>query len=867
MRLKIRFILFLAFIGFYAHSQSSDSLFLDAAKNKKKYRIGGIQISGADFTDKNVISLLSGLSEGDEITVPGDRIQDAIKKLWKQGLFEDIQIRQEKIIGNDIFLNIHVVERPRLTKFTFKGDVRRGEADDIRNRIHLLKEKVVTDYMIGSIKNTVNDYFLEKGFYFNKVEIIQDKDSSAKTPHTILTIKVTKGRKVRIQDVNIIGNTVVKDWQLRRKLSDSKRFRWYNPFNSGKYLEENLKKDLPAIAEKYNTKGYRDARVVKDSVYFVSDNRVAINVTIEEGHRYYFGKFTWYGNTKYRSGQLDTVLNIRAGEVYDQSKLEQKLFMNPNGYDVSSLYLDDGYLFFQVNHQESNVHNDTIDFDVLMFEGKQATINKITIKGNDKTNDHVIYREIRTRPGQLFRRSDIIRTNRELSQLGYFDPEKLNVVPTPNAADGTVDIEYTVEEKPSDQIELSGGWGGRNNFGANTTQSGLGIIGTLGLTFNNFSTKNMFKRSAWRPLPSGDGQRLSLRAQTNGIFYQSYNFSFTEPWLGGKKPNALSVSAFHTLLNSTGERKYITVDGVKKANPGRSSMSIIGGSIGLGRRLKWPDNYFNMYSHVSYNYYELTNYNNVFEFGNGFANDLNLGINISRNSIDQPIYPKQGSNFVFSGQFTPPYSLFNGKDYNTISVSERYKFVEYQKYKITAEWFTQLTNKKAAEGKEARNLVLRTKVGYGFLGYYNKNVGYSPFERFYMGGSGLSGFQNFVAREIIALRGYKDNSVSSSVGDPICARYTMELRYPISLNPQATIFVLGFAEAGNTWQNFKQFNPFQVKRSAGVGLRIFLPMFGLLGLDYGWGFDKINVNGVNDASNGSGKGQFHFTIGGTLGEL
>jgi outer membrane protein insertion porin family len=868
MKFKTKAFLLFIIIAFKGLAQMNDSLFLEQSKNKKRYKIGGIRITGADFTDRNVISLLSGLNEGEEITVPGDKISDAIKKLWKQGLFEDIQIRQDKVVGNDIFLTINVTERPRLTKFSFKGDVRKGEADDIRTRIHLLKEKVVTDYMIGSIKNTVKDYFLDKGFYYNSVEIIQNKDTSAKTPHTILTIKVKKGQKVRIKEVNIIGNTVVKDWQLRRKLSDSKRFRWYNPFNSGKYLEDNLKKDLPTIAERYNSKGYRDARVIKDSVYFVSNNRVAIDIVVEEGHRYYFGKFDWYGNTKYRSGQLDTILNIHPGDVYDQSKLEQKLFMNPNGLDISSLYLDDGYLFFQANHQESNVHNDTIDFNVLMYEGKQATINKVTIKGNDKTKDHVIYREIRTRPGQLFRRSDIIRTNRELSQLGYFDPEKLNVVPTPNPADGTVDIEYTVEEKPSDQIELSGGWGGRNNFG-NTAQRGLGVIGTLGLTFNNFSTKNMFKRSAWRPLPSGDGQRLSLRAQTNGIFFQSYNFSFTEPWLGGKKPNALTVSLFHTLLNNTGQKKFITTNGVKSLNPDRSSMAIIGTTIGFGKRLKWPDNYFNMYSHLSYNYYDLTNYNNVFDgISTVFANDLNLGVNISRNSIDQPIYPKQGSNFVFSGQFTPPYSLLNGKDYNNLSIGERYRYIEYQKYKITAEWFTQLTNKKAAEGKEARNLVLRTKVGYGFLGYYNKNVGYSPFERFYMGGSGLSGFQNFVAREIVGLRGYKDNTVSfNTVGDPICARYTMELRYPVSLNPQATIFVLGFAEAGNTWQSFKNFNPFQVKRSAGVGLRIFLPMFGLLGLDYGWGFDKVMNDRPYDSSNGLGKGQFHFTIGGTLGEL
>jgi outer membrane protein insertion porin family len=847
-------------------AQVSDSVLLEPLKNKKKYRIASLRVEGASYTDKSVISLLSGLGEGDEVTIPGDKISDAIKKLWKQGLFENIQIIQDKTTGSDLFLAIKVVERPRLTSFRFKGDVKKTDADDIRAKIRLMKEKVVTDYMIGTVKNTVRDYYLDKGYYFNKVNITQTKDTTSKTPHTILTIRVDKGRKVRIQRVTFKGNTVIATWKLRRKLEDSKQFRWYNPFNSGKYLEDNLQKDLPTIAAKYSSKGYRDARVVKDTAYFVSDNRVAIDVYIEEGHKYYFGKFKWFGNTKYRAGQLDTVLSIHEGDTYDQSKLEQKLFMNPNGFDISSLYLDDGYLFFQVHEQESNIHNDTIDFDVVMYEGKQATINKISVKGNDKTNDHVIYREIFTKPGQLFRRSDIIRTNRQLAQLGYFDPEKMNVIPTPNAADGTVDIEYIVEEKPSDQVELSGGWGGQSQYNTTSgTQRGLGIIGTLGLTFNNFSTRNLFKREAWRPLPAGDGQRLSIRAQTNGVYYQSYNFSFTEPWLGGKKPNSLTVSAFHSLFNNTAETKYIKQDGKRIINPNRSSMSIIGGSLGLGRRLKWPDNYFNMYTNLNYNYYELINYN-AFQFFNessGFANDLNLSVNVSRNSIDAPIYPKQGSNFVISGQFTPPYSLFNGKDYYTITPEEKYKFIEYQKYKITAEWFTQLTNQKAAEGAEARNLVLRTKVGYGFLGQYNKAVGYSPFERFYMGGSGISGFQNFVAREIIGLRGYKDNSVSSSYGDPLVARYTMELRYPVTLNPQATIFVLGFAEAGNTWANFKSFNPFQVKRSAGFGLRVFLPMFGLLGIDYGWGFDNIS----GDNSNGNGKGQFHFTIGGTLGEL
>jgi outer membrane protein insertion porin family len=869
MNTKKYFLYLFLFISVFVFSQTSDSTFLNSAHTPKKLKIAAIKIDGVTTTDKNVISLLSGLSVGDEISVPGDKITDAIKKLWKQGMFEDIQLLQEKIEGDNIYLIIRVTERPRLTKFRFKGDVRKGEADDIRGKIRLLQERVVTDYMLGTIKNTVRDFFLDKGFYHNKVTITQLKDTTAKTPHTIVTIAVDKGSKVRIQDVNIVGNTVFKNWQLRRKLEDSKRRRWYNPFNSGKYLEDNLQKVLPAISEKYSTKGYRDARVVKDTVYFVSPNRVAIDLTVEEGHKYYFGKFKWFGNTKYRNGQLDTILNIKAGDVYDQSKLEQRLFMNPNGFDISSLYLDDGYLFFQANQQESNIHNDTIDFDILMYEGRQAIINKVTVKGNDKTNDHVIYRELYTKPGQLFRRSDILRSNRQLAQLGYFDPEKLNVIPTPNAADGTVDIEYIVEEKPSDQIELSGGWGGNTSLNngsgnRNGNRNGIGIIGTLGVTFNNFSTRNFFKKEAWRPLPSGDGQRLSIRGQTNGAFYQSYNFSFTEPWLGRKKPNSLTVSAFHTLFTNGILKKYIDTDSGRVKNPERQSMSIIGGSIGFGKRLKWPDNYFNLFTNLSYNNYTLQNYNQ-FIFRNGRANDLNLGINISRNSIDAPIYPKSGSNFVIHGQFTPPYSLINNKDYSTLSDAERYKFIEYQKYKITGEWFTQLTNKKAAEGKEARNMVLRTKVGYGFLGTYTNKTGYSPFERFYMGGSGISGFQNFVAREIIALRGYKDNSVSSDVGDPICARYTMELRYPISLNPQATIFVLGFAEAGNTWKNFKKFNPFDVKRSAGVGLRVFLPMFGLLGLDYGWGFD--NPNGNSDPSNGNGKGQFHFTIGGTLGEL
>jgi outer membrane protein insertion porin family len=823
---------------------------IDWAK-PKEYTIAGIEVECSEYTDKNIVRLLSGITYGDKVQIPGDKISEAIKNLWKQSLFEDVKIYLVKTIGDDAFLKIAVVEKPRLSKFSFRGNVKKNDADEIRGKIRLIREKVVTDYTIGYIKNIVKDFYVNKGFYHTQVNITSEPDKTAKTPHVIVYINVVKGKKVRIKNLNLNGNTIIADWKLRRKMSDSKPFRFYTFWNSGKYLEDNLEKDLPSIIAKYNGKGYRDARIAKDTVYFVSKNRVNIDVKIEEGHKYYFGDIKWFGNAKYRSGQLDTILNIKKGEIFDQTLLDQKLMMNPNGYDISSLYMDDGYLFFNVTPQEVNVHNDTIDLDIHLYEGKQATINRVTVLGNAKTNDHVIYREIRTRPGQLFRRSDIIRTQRELSQLGYFDPEKLSVTPTPNPADGTVDIEYRVEEKPSDQIELSGGWGGGR------------VVGTLGLSFNNFSMRNIFKPSAWSPLPTGDGQKFSIRAQTNGIFYQSYNLSFTEPWLGGKKPNSLSISGFYSMFNSTGAKKYVNdAEGNKILNVNRSTMKIIGGSVGFGKRLKKPDDFFSLYTEASYNYYELQNYS-FFILANGYANDFNCKINITRNSIDAPIFPKNGSNFSLLGQFTPPYSLFNGKDYTTATTAEKFKFIEYQKYKFTAEWYTQLTNKKAGEGKEARNLVLRTKIGYGILGMYNKNVGVSPFERYYMGGSGLSGFQNFVAREIIALRGYTDNSLSSTSGDPLCARYTMELRYPISLNPQATIFILGFAEAGNTWAKYKDFNPFQVKRSAGFGLRVFLPMFGLLGLDYGWGFDNIPGN----PGSGNGKGQFHFTLGAQLGEL
>lgn len=819
----------------------------------KKYTIAGIEIEGTKSIDKNVLRYLTGLSVGEVIQIPGEKTADAIKNLMKQGMFDDVSLYIDKIKENDVFLRIVVNEKPRLSKFTFLGKIRKHEADDIREKIRLVREKIITDYTIGNIQHMIKEYYVNKGYHFTTVEITQEPDKTAKTPHVILYIKINKGKKVRIQDIHFYGNTALSSGKMRRTMKETKRKRWWNPFNSGKYLEENLEKDLLAIIEKYNIHGYRDARIIKDTVYFVDAYKVNIDIYIDEGHKYYFGKFYWYGNTKYRSGQLDTLLNIKEGEVFNQQKLDRKLYMNPNGYDISSLYMDDGYLFFQIQAKERQIRNDTIDFDIHIYEGKQAIINKVSVKGNDKTNDKVIYREIRTRPGQLFRRSDIIRTQRELAQLGYFDPEKFGVNPVPNPAEGTVDLEYTLEEKPNDQLQLSGGWGGGR------------VLGTLSLIFNNFSAQNIFNKEAWTPLPSGDGQRLSIQAQTNGTFYQSYNISFTEPWLGGKRPNSLTGTIFFTSFAPLGVKKKVVLNGKKVDNPNAQFMDIIGFSFGLGKRLKWPDDYFQIYTSVNYNYYHLNRYSLFQGLNTGYSNDFHISFNLTRSSIDAPIFPKNGSNISWTAQWTPPYSyfVFSDKNLSDLSPQEKYKFIEYQKYKFTAEWFTQITNKKAAEGKEARNLVLRVKMGWGFLTYYRRAMGYSPFERFFLGGSGLSGFQNFVSREIIALRGYPDNSLSANFGSPIVTRYTMELRYPLTLNPQATIFVLGFAEAGNAFSDFKYFNPFSVKRSAGLGVRIFLPMFGLLGLDYGWGFDAVPGN----PNIGRGKGQFHFTIGGFLGEL
>jgi outer membrane protein insertion porin family len=839
---KSLFLLCLLLAGTVAQSQIKVGAGTVGYAVPKEYEIGGITVSGSQNFDTQAVILFSGLSIGKRINVPGDEITRAIKNLWKQRLFSDIKIYAAEIRGNLIFINIEVTERQRLSRFKFEG-VSKSEADDLREKIKLIRGTVVNENLKTNTTNICRNHFIDKGFLRTKVEIIEKEDTLV--PNSVLLIiNVEKGKKVKIATIDFEGVSAVKESKLRKSMKDTKQRGIMRIFSASKFIRSSYATDKKSLLAVYNTKGYRNARILRDSVYDIDHKNIGISIAIEEGRQFYFRNIAWVGNTKYSSEELSRVLDISKGEIYDQSKIESRLYMNPNGGDVSSLYLDEGYLAFTPNLVEVLVQNDSIDIEIRLYEGRQYRINNVFVTGNTKTNDHVVIREIRTRPGDLFSRSDIIRTQRELSQLGYFDPEQFNVNPVQNDREGTVDLEYSVVEKPSDQIELSGGWGGGR------------IVGTLGVSFTNFSMRNLFNTKAWRPLPAGDGQRLSARVQSNGIFFQAYNASFTEPWLGGRKPTSFTVSIQHS----------VQTNGVNKKDDigNRQSLLTTGATVGIGKRLKWPDDYFQLFQALNYQYYTINNFGGVFAFANGYSNNFNYTVALSRNSIDNPLYPRSGSNIALTLRITPPYSSFIKKDYANVPDQEKYLLIEYHKWKFTTEWFTELAPK----------LVLRAKAGWGFLGNYNAAIGTSPFERFYLGGSALSGFQ-LDGREIIALRGYTDNSLSNSQGNSTITKYTLEMRYPISLNPSATIYALGFAEAGNTWQTIENYNPLVLKRSVGFGLRIFLPMFGLMGIDYGFGLDPYDPGqagfGTNQFNPVTGafkpRGQFHFTIGMDLGEL
>jgi outer membrane protein insertion porin family len=808
--------------------------------NPTTYEIGGIMVNGADNLNNSTLVSISGLSVGEKITIPSDNISQAILKLWKQGLFSDVDIAIDKVVENTVFLTINLKEHPRLSKFKFKGKkVSKSDITTLKEDLKLMRGKVLTQNLINNSLNTIKKYYINKGFYNVTAGYLTTADTTTANSENLI-FNINKGKKVKIKNILVKGrgkvlNTqktllnrkdtvyAVSDKKLKKSMKETKSKSFWRFWKTSKFIDNNYEEDKNNLIAKYNEVGYRDAKIKHDTAYMNSDNTMTIEMTISEGEPYKFGNITFAGNTVYTSEDLTRQLGIKEGDVFDQSILDARLFGSPEGTDISSLYLDDGYLFFNATPIEVAVNNRKIDLEVRVYEGKQARVNKVMLKGNTKTNDHVIMRELRTRPGDLFKRSDIMRSQRELAQLGYFNPEKFDVKVDPDPARNEVDITYVVEEKSSDQIQLQGGWGAGR------------IVGSLGFTFSNFSSRNIFKKDKWTPLPSGDGQRLSITASSNGVYYQNYNISFTEPWLGRKKPNSLSVS-FYKSISSNGQQ-----------DDKREAIEITGLTVGLGKRLQAPDDYFTLYNGINLQQYKLINSQSFFSFKNGFSNNVNFNIKLGRNSVDQLIFPRRGSNFLLSLKVTPPYSLFDGvDDYSSITDQEKYSWIEYYKWKFKSSWFTSFTDK----------LVLNTRIEMGLLGAYDKGLGVAPFERFYVGGDGMSGMgYQFDGRELISLRGYGNNTISSQTGATIYNKYTTELRYALSLNPSSTMYALAFLEAGNAWDSFDNFNPFGVKRSAGFGVRIMLPMIGMMGLDYGWGLDDIPGN-----PNANG-GQFHFSIG------
>ncbi len=781
--------------------------------NPKEYVVGGISVAGNNKLDVEAILVISGVSVGDTLNIPGDETQKLVHKFWDQGLFSDVKLNIVKIEGKKVFLEIYLDELPRLSMFSFKG-LAKHEVEKIKDELNLYRGKIITQDLVYNSKIVVKRYFIDKGFLNTDVDIKLRPDTSLRNGQ-VADIYIEKNDRVKINNITFKGINHFSEKRLLKVMKETKEKNFFRIFKASRYLESNYKDDKTALILLYNEKGFRDARIISDTLYNHSNSTINIDLVIEEGRQYFFRDINWIGNSKYSSEKLSGILGIKSGDIFDAKLLQERLQQSFAGDDVKSLYMDEGYLFFNINPVEVLVENDSIDFEIRIHEGNPAIIRNVTVAGNTKTKDHVIYRELRTTPGSLFRKSDVMRSQEELMRLGYFNPQKLGVNPKPDPATGMVDIEYTLEEQSTDQIQLQGGWGA-NSF-----------VGTLGLSLNNFSLGNIWNKEKWDPIPSGDGQRLSVQATSNGDYYQSYNMSFTEPWLGGKKANALSVTLSHSVFNSSGTLKST------------------GLHVSLAKRLKVPDDYFTLVQNVSIQRYDLSNYSLLSNFRDGHSNNINYRIELVRNSVFNQFYPKRGATFKVSGEFTPPYSLFDGKEYNDqLSPEDRYEFLEYYKMKFSSDWYTNLFS----------DFVLRTHSEFGFLNYYDKDVGLPEFERFHLGGDGLSGF-SLDGREIIALRGYPNQSLSPDKGGSSYVKYTVEARYPLTLNPSSTIYGLAFAEAGNTWEGFENFNAFELKRSMGLGFRIIMPMLGILGVDFGHGFDNV------PESNTKSGWQTHFIIG------
>ncbi len=838
--------------------QKKESIEIDY-NNPRTYVVGGVKVEGNRAFGDNQIIQQSGLHKGMEVTIPGDDMSSIVKRLWMQRYFQDVAVYIDSLSsGQDtVFLRLSIQERPRVSRWTFSG-VKSGEKKDLQERLNFKRGGEFSDYVAKTSVDIIKRYYKGKGFLDVKVEPQVSKDTIIRNAIRV-NYAVDRGPKIKIKTINFIGNDNVSDFKLAKSMKKTKSAKIYNFFSSKKFNEKEYQNDKKSLISAFNEAGYRDARLLKDSIYTVKPGRLGIDFTFDQGKKYYFRNVTWTGNSVYTTDALNSILQIKEGDVYDVVTLQKRLQGGgkQGDMDVSKLYRDNGYLFFNVQPVELNVVGDSVDVEMRIAEGKQATLNNIVINGNDLTNERVVRRQVFTRPGYLFSQSDFERSIREIASLGQFDPEAItdpskgySIVP--DQMNSTVDIIYNVTEKPSSQLELSGGWGGKT------------FVATVGVSFNNFSTRRMFDKSAWRPVPLGDAQNLSFRFQTSGTYYSSLSASFVEPWLFGKKPTSLSLSAYYSRQTNS----YLMWNILNNDK----QFEVYGFSAGLGNRLKWPDNYFVLYNQLSWQTYKLSNwYSNYFIFDDGVSHNISYTLGLSRNSTDQQIYPRQGSDLSFSVQLTPPFSLFRKKDkgivdvngnptkvgswrdinYDNWSSQDRYKWIEYHKWTFKGSLYTKLVG----------DLVLMTRAQFGYLGYYNRNWGYSPFEGFLVGGDGMSGYNSY-GSEVIALRGYENYSLTPykatayssngySYAGNVYDKFTVELRYPIVMQPQSTIFALVFLEGGNCWSDIRDFNPFQIKRSAGVGVRVYLPVIGLLGIDWGYGFD--------DKTNG--KSQFHFIIG------
>ena len=833
LKLKIKFFLILLLsISF------SINLFSQEENKSSKSIIGEITVSGNTSFSPITIITYSGLREGDEISIPGEKISSAIKKLWESNLFSSVEVFRVKQLDNIVDLEIKLIDLPELTKLEISGVKKRKHEDIIKENKLQIGVKV-TENLITTTKNYLENKYKKKGFLNTKVNILTEEiiDSTNKSKVKI-SLDINKGSKIKIKKIVFDGIDNLSSKSLQKSMKNTKKSKIYRFWKRSKYIEDDFKEDLVSLVDKYKENGFRDARIISDTIVTYDENSITLKIKLQEGEKYTFGKINYLGNSVYTDEQLDQILKVKEGDTYNGVELEKRIAddSDPDSDDLSNLYQNSGYLFSSVTPVEVSADGNVIDLEIRINEGKPAYFNKISVVGNDKTNDHVIYREMRTRPGQLYSKSNVIRTIRELGQLGFFDaqlisPDFKNVNPN----DGTVDLEYTVVERGSSQIELQGGYGGG------------GFIGTLGLSFNNFAVKDLFNKEAYNPVPMGDGQRLSLRLQASR-FYTQNSFSFSEPWLGGKKPVQFSIQLSQT-------KQFLFNPVTYKADKSKS-FNISGISVGLAKRLAVPDDYFTLGQYIGFQYYNLNDYNTgLFTFGNGSSNNLSYTVSLSRNNtFTDPIYPTGGSSFSLSAKLSFPYSAVNKVDYtalkdereqlvddlandpNNTTASdriaeidqERYKWLEFYKIKFKGEWFAALTKK----------LVLRPAFEFGFLGAYNNDRGIIPFERFFLGGDGL-GMYSLDGRETIALRGYPNQSLSNQDGGTIYNKYSLEMRYPISLGEQAKIFALAFIEGGNSYNSFRDFNPFLIKRSAGLGVRLFMPAFGLLGIDFGHGFDAV----------------------------